>query len=902
MSVFVVCTAVAAAGFTAAFEVGRVCEKRLSGSSKLALPFDGFNWQSDDAKLAAKVFGALFVAENTFLPRALNPFSYVILPSSDSGVFALLAFFVFGSWTGLLALGYGAVATSLQGIQIERRAIAADREDQRQARARAEEELRTEREELAKQKRQAMASSAAVAGEWKKLHIAREEHNAHMERSENEKIWSNTIRQEFDQKTLHVVDNALDKRWREVEDQRLNLEQIRKRNKEKEQKIKEQRAQRAERASSQQGSLENEKSNLLKLAKELEDLKDNMQRLKEENIKKEQEKLKELKDREIALIKKEEDLEGLHLKKQERLREQERTLNEREERFESGEEQRKLKELSEKLESSKLNVAKFNETVMMKERQKTEEFRMRELALKQREEEISRKADIFAKASAIRSFPELEPYDSTEDMPDDEASLHSRMISQHNRVPVEEEEPDDEKKPTENKGSDDETEESTIKEESQSGEDNDFLAMDQTVDTEDKSLSIRLITERDIAVSASEKDQDSSVNDDLSKSQVTTASINDDSVPTNPSADTEGRSSETETSEEQIHSDLPTIRENGAPVVVEQEEPIEPPVTMHDVEVDDAKEEEEGGDTEEPEESSYKSLLDDEVSDDDATTLTITQNIVMDFAAALAEGGDQEFDNESSGSTCLLNVNYDYEAVGIQDALVDDDGEEKDDNSAASTNMMNSHADFEAVAMEQTTPIFPVVEEKSEQPQYYDSDDDSLFHQIQNDTAANERAAVALDVEYSSTASIGEPEEEVASPVSSPLQERSNNTVNPFSTMEKKNDETIAQSKPTSPTSNGNLSFDDAVISMIDSNTSDGSGESYGGESNEDELDEDESFEDKSFEDVASKGDSLSVGIYEKKTKIASVKHKRPSEDKVIVAEDGGVELIAWSERSVLSN
>eukprot|EP00535_Pseudo-nitzschia_heimii_P010818 CAMPEP_0197197772 /NCGR_PEP_ID=MMETSP1423-20130617/33035_1 /TAXON_ID=476441 /ORGANISM="Pseudo-nitzschia heimii, Strain UNC1101" /LENGTH=1037 /DNA_ID=CAMNT_0042651597 /DNA_START=154 /DNA_END=3267 /DNA_ORIENTATION=- len=1037
MSVFAVCTAVAAAVFAAAFEAGRVAEKRLSGSSRTALPFDGFDWKSDDAKLAAKVFGAVFLVESTFLPRSLNPFSYVLLPSSDAGASAFLAFFVLGSWTGLLALGCGAVVSSLRGLHDERVAIEADRANLRSARDEADEDLRAEREELAGQKRQAVASSAAVAGEWKKLHIAREEHNAHAERSENEKIWSKTIREEFDRKTLHVVDNALDKRWREVEDQRLNLEQIRKRNKEKEQKIKEQRAQRAERASTHLDSLQTEKSNLMKLAKELEDLKANMERLKEDNIQKEQEKLQELKDRELALLRKEEDLEAIHRKKLERLRDEERTLNEREERFETGEERRRLQELSEKLESSKLNVARFNESVMMRERQKAEEIRGRELALQRREEEIARRADVFAKLStavvAVPSYPEPKPCDSADDMPDDEASQHSRILSQHYRgepfaEEEEEEGPDDEKDPIANdEGPGEDTEATIIREDPsdemestanepltiredeaskdamQSGEHDGFLAMNQTVDTEDKSVSIRLLVERDIITVASEKDLHSSTND-FSKTQDTTASSDDDDD------DTEDKSVamrsllveqviETVTSEERMHSssttkDLPTIREDGALIGVEKEEDLEPrpeetepadpsPVTAKDDEAtsDQSKhqhsaetfdEEESVGlnpppsalpaalrafgdgevdenDTEDveakapsniasvydpPEESSYRPLLDDDETDDEASSYepnenddgaVMTPNIVLDFVTALGQ------DDESVASTCLLNANDESgEAMPIRDSVetqhaggvsVDDDDEEEDDNSAASTNMFNSNADLEAMAMattEQTAPTFPALEESEQPPLFYDSDDDdSLFHQIQSDIEAKERAA-AFDEECSGTASIGEPLEEedaYASPVSSPLQERSENTaIIPPSTAAKKNDERITAEfiLPISPTSTtkGSPSFQDAVISMIDSetdtDTSDGSG---GGDSFKDATssiaatvsDSDYVFTEQENDD------GFGIGIREKNDTIASLprsprRRRRPAEDKVVVGEDGGVELIAWSERSVLSN
>lgn len=428
MTVFVVCSAAAAAGLAVAFEIGRVAEKRLSGTCKDALPFQGFDWKSEDAKSAAYVFIGLFVTEVVFLPSFLNPLWYLTNEGNSFGS-SFLAFLVFGSWSGLLCLGYGGIAGSFQALNNERVAFESEKETHEITRTQAEAQLQEQRNKLAKDQRINLASAAAVAGEWKKFHIAREEDlKAGVMRAESEQIWSRTITEEFDQKVMHVVDNATDKRWREIEDQDLTLEAIRYRNKEKERKIKEQRARRAERANSEKETLRNETSNLLKLTDELESLKETMEKLKQENQRKEQEKLQELKEREKALQNKEKVLEKTHHEQLEKLRNKEEKLKSREEQFESGEEQKKLKELSEKLESSKLHVAKFNEEVMMKERKKDEEFRKRELALKRREQELSKMAPgAKGMSDYLKLFEQEGPEDET--VTTEEKSIGIRLLT-----------------------------------------------------------------------------------------------------------------------------------------------------------------------------------------------------------------------------------------------------------------------------------------------------------------------------------------------------------------------------------------------------------------------------------------------------------------------------------------
>jgi len=437
MSVFAVCSALAAAGLTISFEIGRVAEQRLSGTSKLALPFQGFDWKSEHATHAARVFVGLFLVEVVFLPRSWNPFSYLTGNSSS-----FLGFLVFGTWSGILAIGFGGIAASLQALHIERKAIESQQTQHGTSFSKATQDMEQQKLAVVKQARANLASAAAVAGEWKKFHLAREDVNASaMIRSETEKIWSKNITQEFDKKTMHVVDNAIDMRWREVEGQGSTLAKMRKRNKEKEQQIKEQRAKRAERADAQKDDLVKGKTDLRKMTDEMESLKATMQKLKEENTKKEQEKIRELKEREISLLKKEKDLDLSHTQKLEQLKQQEMTLKSREEQFDSGEDQKKYQELTEQIESSKLKVGKFNEEVMMKERQKLEEFKKKEMELKKREEELAKLE--LAKMAEMPDFLGL----CEESGPEDEKESNSRSSKDENdpqeKLPTNEQQEED---------------------------------------------------------------------------------------------------------------------------------------------------------------------------------------------------------------------------------------------------------------------------------------------------------------------------------------------------------------------------------------------------------------------------------------------------------------------------
>jgi len=425
MVVFIVCSTAVAAGLTVAYEMGRVSEKRSSGSSKDALPFQGFDWQSEDAKTAAKVFCAFFLVEVLFLPKSFNPFAYIADGKSFGGLTSILAFLVFGSWSALLAVGYGGVAASFHVLNSERTAFESAKSEHEQSFIKAESKLKKEEEKIEKEKRNNLASAAAVAGEWKKFHLTKEGDHSVRGRSINEKLWSKEIVKEFDKKTMHVVENATDMRWREIDDQDLTLEAIRLRNKEKKEKIKEKRAQRAKQENSGKDTLVNEKSKLIKLTGELESLKSNMDRLKEENMKKEQARIEKLKNHEKALREKERDLEKFHSQNLEKLRLQQEALKEREEKFDSGEEHRQMEELKKKMESSKLNVAKFNEEVMIKERQKLQEFRKRERELKKREAELTK----MEREKGLKDMPDYSKFYKESGPEDELISIGSTGIS-----------------------------------------------------------------------------------------------------------------------------------------------------------------------------------------------------------------------------------------------------------------------------------------------------------------------------------------------------------------------------------------------------------------------------------------------------------------------------------------
>eukprot|EP00536_Pseudo-nitzschia_multiseries_P005565 jgi/Psemu1/12893/gm1.12893_g len=395
MSIFVVCSAVAAAGLVFALESGKVFERRASGLSKeyiatATLPFQDYDWTGQNAKRAAGVFVALVAIELFLFPRSWNPFTYIFDTSTDDGSHHYLrAFTVFGSWSGILAVGFGSIFTLNDALVHERQLLEAAKLEHEKTRLAVEKFLEEEELRVSKEMRVAVASAAAIAGERRQMRCSKEHHKPEaMTVSENERVWSKTFCQHFDKKTMNIVDNAMDKRWRDVEHRGVNIEEMRRRNVEKEKKIKEQRARRVERVNAQQSELKDEEEKLKSLTDELEHLKASMERLKEENMAKEQERIKELKDREQALREREENFDQIHQQKLDKLTEKENDLRIREDRFESGADKQELERKSQKLENSMINVAKFKKEIEINEKVKLEDISRQEHDLLKRKKEV----------------------------------------------------------------------------------------------------------------------------------------------------------------------------------------------------------------------------------------------------------------------------------------------------------------------------------------------------------------------------------------------------------------------------------------------------------------------------------------------------------------------------------
>jgi len=402
MAIFVVCSAAAAAGLTFAFESGKVFERRVSGVSKDGVLFQDYDWTGRKAKTTAAVFAAIVAIEILLFPRSWNPFTYIFDASGDASY--LRMFTVFGSWSGILAVGFGSITTLSEALAHERKQIETAKLEHEKQRLENEKYLEDEKQLVSKEMRIVVASAAANAGERRQINSCIERKQEAIKVCENERVWSKTLCEQFNKKTINMMDNAIDKRWREVEYRGVNIEEMRRRNLEKEKKIKEQRARRVERVNAQQSELEDEKEKLRKLTDELDHLKANMEKLKEENMAREQQKLKELKDREEALREREENLEQSHHQRLEKLTEKENELRIREERFESGVDKQELERKSQKLENSMSNVARFKKEIEISEKAKLEEInRQRNELLKQREEimemaqkreeEVSRRED-----------------------------------------------------------------------------------------------------------------------------------------------------------------------------------------------------------------------------------------------------------------------------------------------------------------------------------------------------------------------------------------------------------------------------------------------------------------------------------------------------------------------------
>jgi hypothetical protein len=415
MSTFVVCSAAAAAGFAVAFEGGRICEHRIFGLSKVGISTR--EWSTQNNIISTSIFLVLLITELFLLPKLWNPFSYLHITSTDvnstDNFSSVVAFAVLGSWSCILAIGYGAIFTWHQALRKERGEFELAKVDHECNRVATEKRLKEDVLRVSKDMRFAVATAAAAAGRCKQLDSVVGQHSTAL--PENERVWSKTLFQELDKKAINVADNAIDKRWREIEDRDVHLMEMKRRNIEKEKQIKEQRARRTEQATAERNELETEKAKLKKLTEELEFLKVGMAEFKKENMKKEQEKVDEwskkmtsLSDREMDLKKQQEELEQSHKQRLELLNEKESTFvkkqkeeldlrqqseatNEKNDEYYNyllEKERETLKRMSQELKSAKVEVAALKDEMEMREREKIEELNKREISVKEREEEM----------------------------------------------------------------------------------------------------------------------------------------------------------------------------------------------------------------------------------------------------------------------------------------------------------------------------------------------------------------------------------------------------------------------------------------------------------------------------------------------------------------------------------
>ena len=421
MPTFVVCSAAAAAGFAIAFEGGRICEHRIFGLSKVGI--SPRKWATKNTIISTSIFLVLLIIELYLLPKLWNPFSYLHITSthvnSTDNFSSIVAFAVLGSWSSILAIGYGAITIWYQALRKERGEFELAKVDHECNRLATEKRLKEDELRVSKDMRFAVATAAAAAGRCKQLDSVVGQHSTAL--PENERVWSKTLFQELDKKAINVADNAIDKRWREIEDRDVHLMEMKQRNIEKEKQIKEQRARRTEQATAERNELETEKVKLRKLTEELEFLKVGMAEFKEENMKKEQEKVDEwskkmtsLNDREVDLKKQQEELEQSHKQKLELLNEKESTFmkkqkeellelqqkemtNEKNDEYYNyllEKEKETLDRTSQELESAKVEVAALKDEIEMREREKIEELNKREISLKEREEEMKERERI----------------------------------------------------------------------------------------------------------------------------------------------------------------------------------------------------------------------------------------------------------------------------------------------------------------------------------------------------------------------------------------------------------------------------------------------------------------------------------------------------------------------------
>ena len=308
MASFVVCSAVAAAGFAIAFEGGRICENRLLGLCKVGQPQQ--SWTTANTTTAGIIFLVLFFIELFIVPEVFNPISYIgpTTPIIDhnsslgggdgmnaSYVATLIALTVFGAWSGILVLGFGILISWDHALKKSNELFQETKLEHERNQSVTEKRNIKNTIHVSNERRAAVASAAAAAGQWRQHDTTIKHHtnngttntatNPTMIAKENEqRVWS---------KDLIVANNdAIEKRWREMEDYRdVHMKELKRRNTEKEEMIKNQRVKRTEQAATERNWIASEQTKLEKLTTEFEFLKAGTIQLKRESTKKEEEKI-----------------------------------------------------------------------------------------------------------------------------------------------------------------------------------------------------------------------------------------------------------------------------------------------------------------------------------------------------------------------------------------------------------------------------------------------------------------------------------------------------------------------------------------------------------------------------------------------------------------------------------
>jgi hypothetical protein len=313
----------AAAGFAVAFEGGRVLERRLLGVQKLgSIEFHQDSWSRRNTYVVVVFLITLSILEVFFLPSSMHPFS----PRSDDETFSKRSV-VLSSWSGILALGYGGIMAWMRALRNERKLFHLAKIEYERNRQQQEADLENQKVEITKHLKRAAAAGAAAVAQRQQYEMALKELNEqkealeirYSERStlyinpsaslaENERAWSEQLYQAMDMEAFSVAEKAMEKRWKELNDWGVQIEEMRNRNKEQEQNLRNFRETREERIKNEFDHFEGERERLVRLAQELEALKMDIEEYKEETRAKEQERFEELNAKEEELHKRDLDL------------------------------------------------------------------------------------------------------------------------------------------------------------------------------------------------------------------------------------------------------------------------------------------------------------------------------------------------------------------------------------------------------------------------------------------------------------------------------------------------------------------------------------------------------------------------------------------------------------------